>query len=47
MSAGLQRLSAGWAVAGGVLIILIMIVTSANAGAFAIDRILRNFGSTM
>jgi TRAP-type C4-dicarboxylate transport system permease small subunit len=47
MNTSLRRLSAGWAIAGGVLIILIMIVTTANAGAFAIDRVLRNFGGTM
>lgn len=43
----IQRLSAGWALAGGVLIIAIMTVTSINAGAFAIDRLLRYFEANM
>lgn len=38
-----ERLAAGWALAGGVLIIAIMLVTSVNVGAFALDRIARLF----
>ncbi|MGH1482597.1 MAG: TRAP transporter small permease [Geminicoccales bacterium] len=38
-----ERLAAGWALAGGVLMIAIMLVTSVNVGAFALDRIARLF----
>jgi len=39
------RLAAGFALAGGILIIAIMLVTSVNVGAFALDRIARLFGT--
>lgn len=43
----IDRLAAALALAGGVLILAIMIVTSLNVGAFALDRIARWFGSTV
>ena len=43
----LERLAAGWAVLGGVLVMAIMLVTSWNAGAFALDRIARLWGGTV
>jgi len=42
-----ERLASGWALAGGVLIIVIMVVTSINVGAFGLDRLARLFGSTV
>ncbi len=42
-----ERLAASWALAGGVLIIAIMLVTSVNVGAFALDRIARLFGTNV
>jgi len=38
-----ERLATGWALAGGVLVIAIMLVTSVNVGAFALDRMARLF----
>ena len=35
-----------WAILGGIVILLIVAVTTANVGAFAIDRVARYFGST-
>lgn len=42
-----ERLVAAWALAGGVLIIAIMVVTSVNVGAFGLDKIARGFGATV
>lgn len=42
-----ERIAAIWALAGGVLILSIMIVTSVNGGAFALDRLARLAGSTI
>lgn len=42
-----ERLAAGWALAGGVLVFAIMIVTSVNVGAFGLDKIARGFGGTV
>lgn len=35
-----------WAILGGIILLAIMVVTTLNAGAFAIDRIARYFGNT-
>ncbi|MGI9509865.1 MAG: TRAP transporter small permease subunit, partial [Geminicoccaceae bacterium] len=47
MSKLAERLAQGWALAGGILIMAIMIVTSVNVGAFGLDRIARLFGSNV
>lgn len=47
MQARLERLAAGWAILGGALLILIVLVTSLNAGAFALDRLARLFGANV
>lgn len=36
-----------WAVAGGVVLLAIVVVTTANAGAFALDRLARAWGGTV
>ena len=43
MRAYLERLSAGWALAGGAILLAVVLVTTANAGAFALDRLARLF----
>jgi TRAP-type C4-dicarboxylate transport system permease small subunit len=47
MGAGVRRLAEWWAVAGGVVLLAIVIVTTANAGAFALDRLARLGGGTV
>lgn len=42
-----ERLVAAWALAGGALVIAIMVVTSVNVGAFGLDKIARGFGATV
>ncbi|MEM8950456.1 MAG: TRAP transporter small permease [Pseudomonadota bacterium] len=42
-----ERLAAGFALMGGVLLIAIMIVTSINVSAFGLDRLARQFGSNV
>ena len=43
----LERIAAAWALAGGGLVLAIMLVTSWNAGAFALDRLARPFGGAV
>lgn len=43
----LERIAAGWALLGGLILIAIVLVTAANAGAFALDRVARLFGSAV
>ena len=43
MRAYLERLSAWWALAGGAILLAVVLVTTANAGAFALDRLARLF----
>ncbi len=38
MSTAIRRLAELWAVAGGLVLLTIVLVTTANAGAFALDR---------
>ena len=46
-SATVRRLAEWWAVAGGVVLLAIVLVTSANAGAFALDRVARAWGGSV
>ncbi|MDJ0944794.1 MAG: TRAP transporter small permease [Kiloniellales bacterium] len=41
------KLAAAWAITGGVVLLAIVLVTTANAGAFALDRLARAFGGTV
>ena len=41
------RLAEWWALAGGVLVLAIMIVTSVNVAAFGLDRIARVYGASV
>lgn len=42
-----EPIAAFWALAGGVLLVAIMIVTSINVGAFALDALARVFASSV
>ncbi len=42
-----ERLAAAWAITGGLVLLAIVLVTTANAGAFALDRLARAFGGTV
>lgn len=42
-----ERFAAAWAVIGGLVLLAIVLVTTANAGAFALDRLARVFGTTV
>ena len=42
-----ERLAAAWAVIGGLMLLAIVLVTTANAGAFTLDRLARLFGATV
>ncbi|MGF1611333.1 MAG: TRAP transporter small permease [Kiloniellales bacterium] len=43
----LERLAIWWAILGGLLLLAIVLVTVTNAGAFALDRLARLFGTTV
>lgn len=43
----LSSFAAWWALAGGILLLLITVVTSANVGAFILDTIAANFGGNV
>lgn len=47
MRAALEKITAFWAVLGGVLLLAIVAVTVTNVGAFALDRIARLSGGTV
>lgn len=47
MRALLERLAAGWALLGGILLLAIVLVTVTNAGAFTLDRLARLAGGTV
>lgn len=47
MAAAIRRAAEIWAIAGGVMLLAIVLVTSANAGAFAADRAARLWGGTV
>jgi len=47
MVKSIERIIEYWALIGGVLLILIVAVTSWNVGAFTLDRIARIFGSNV
>ncbi|WP_068110068.1 TRAP transporter small permease [Tropicimonas marinistellae] len=42
-----ERISTGWALLGGVVIVAIMLVTSFNIGAFTLDRVAGAFGANI
>lgn len=44
MNAIVQRVIAGWALLGGLLVIAIVLVTAVNVGAFLLDTLLKPFG---
>lgn len=46
-TAAVRRLAEAWAIAGGLLLLAIVLVTTANAGAFAADRAARAWGGTV
>jgi TRAP-type C4-dicarboxylate transport system permease small subunit len=46
-SGPVRRLAEWWAVAGGLVLLAILLVTTANAGAFALDRVARLWGGTV
>ena len=43
----LEKLAAGSALLGGLILLAIVAVTAANAGAFALDRVARLLGGTV
>ena len=47
MRAVLEKLTAGWAILGGVVLLAIVAVTVTNVGAFALDSVMRLFGGTV
>lgn len=47
MIAAVRRLAEWWAIAGGLVLLAIVLVTSANAGAFAADRAARAWGGAV
>lgn len=47
MRKALEKLTAAWAVAGGVVLLVIVGVTVTNIGAFALDRVARVFGTNV
>ena len=42
-----EKLAAAWALIGGLVLLAIVLVTTANAGAFTLDRLARVFGGTV
>ena len=42
-----EKLATHWAIAGGILILPIMFVSTLNAGAFSLDRLVRIFGESV
>jgi TRAP-type C4-dicarboxylate transport system permease small subunit len=42
-----RRIAEWWAIAGGLVLLAIVLVTAANAGAFAADRLARSWGGTV
>lgn len=47
MRAAVGRLAELWALGGGLVLLAIVLVTTANAGAFALDRVVRLWGGTL
>ena len=43
----LSRVAGGWALAGGLVLLAIMAVTSVNVAGFALDRAARSFGGAV
>lgn len=47
MSSAIRRLVELWAVGGGLVLLAIVLVTTANAGAFALDRVAGTWGGAV
>ncbi len=47
MRAALERLAAGWAILGGLVLLSIVVVTAANVGLFALDRLAGFWGESV
>lgn len=47
MSSVVRRIAVAWATVGGLIILSIVLVTTANVGAFTLDRVARLFGGTV
>ena len=47
MRSVLARIAEGWALLGGAVLISVILVTVADVGAFALDRIARSFGGVV
>ena len=47
MKAALEKTVSAWALLGGIVLLSIVLVTTVNVGAFALDRIARAFGATL
>ena len=47
MGALLRRVAEFWAIAGGLVLLAIVLVTAANSGAFAGDRVARAWGGSV
>ena len=47
MGAPIRRLAEIWAIAGGVALLAIVLVTTTNVGAFAADRVARSWGGVV
>lgn len=45
--AAIEKTVAAWALLGGIVLLAIVIVTTVNAGAFALDKVARAFGGTL
>ena len=47
MRALVEKLASAWALIGGLVLLAVVLVTTANAGAFTLDRLARVFGGTV
>lgn len=43
----IERTASAWALLGGIVLLAIVIVTTVNVGAFALDKMARAFGATI
>ena len=47
MKRAIERTVSAWALLGGVVLLAIVVVTTVNVGAFALDKVARVFGATL
>ena len=47
VKAVIERTVSAWALLGGIVLLTIVIATTVNAGAFALDKVARAFGATL